>query len=197
PEAQPGDRSAGAAVLLLTASTALFLNGIFQLLRVVPPKLPIVLDNGSLVTTSVLLGLACTVALLALCVVLLRKTSRVHVVAMELLVTGTFGCITTSYGALRHVNADVDGVQPMLVEVPAWGARSYRCGKGGRSTCYQVNLGGNGAEIKPWTHAIDSGEYHQFLYSYAARLTIYPGKLGYRWLARVEPIVAYDPAQDE
>ncbi|HVJ18200.1 MAG TPA: hypothetical protein VM686_22425, partial [Polyangiaceae bacterium] len=121
PEARPGDRAAGAAALLLTASTALFLNGIFQLFVVLMPTLPIVLDNSSLITTSVLVGVACTVALLSLCAALLRKTSRVHVVAMELLVTGTFGCLTTSYAVLREVNASVDGMQPTFVDVGVWG----------------------------------------------------------------------------
>jgi hypothetical protein len=183
----PHDRHATTAAVLLTASTALCVFGVLGLFAF-GSALPIILDRRSFVTASMLVGIACTAALLGLCIALLRKTSRLHIVAMELLVSGTLGCLSSSFSVLYLLNLDTNGPEPTFVNVAASGARAYRSCKGASDTCYEVQLG-SGENIEPRSLSINRTEYHQFRDASAARLTIYEGKLGFRWLARVEPIL--------
>ncbi len=184
-EELPRDQSFVRAALLLAASTALAINGAVQLLAVGVPHLPIVLDHPALIGRSSLLGAGGLVALLTLCIALLRKTSYARVVAMEVLLTGTFGSMATGYSILRHVNEDTS-VEAKLVDVEVRGRRRYECGKNHRS-CYALRLSGS-PSVEPLTLKLSAAEYAPFAAASTARLTIYPGRLGFRWLARIEPI---------
>lgn len=185
--AQEGfDRSVFPAAVLLGIASGLAINGGLQLLRLGVMREPFVLDGRVLMASALVCGLLTTVALLIVCVVFLRGSARAHVVALELLLVGLFGCVATSYAELRDFNIEADAARPIVVDVPIRDRSAYRCGKGGRQTCRVLRLqafdGLPQQELR-----VSAQTYERFMDTQVARLTIGPGRLGFRWLRDVQP----------
>lgn len=103
------DRFAWKAALIAAISSALLVTGILSILPLHFFPLPAPLASAGLVTLSLLLAAAVVALLVALTFVWLGRTSRTHLVLLELLLTGFLGATLTSYGLLRDANMTLDG----------------------------------------------------------------------------------------
>ena len=171
------------AAILLGISSALALNGGVQLSRLLFLRFPVVLDHAALLRSAITLGLILLVALLFSCVKLLGRTSRAHLVLLELLFVGGFGCISTAYMELRDYNIEYDSAAAQIVSTAISERYTTRCGKRNRSTCYHLTLAPWDGYDQSLKLQVDYDTYDQFHASTTAQIAVHTGAIDKRWIA--------------
>ncbi|HEX5755213.1 MAG TPA: hypothetical protein VFY12_02505 [Arenimonas sp.] len=180
------------ACVLTAISAALAVTGGVQLLRIAVMRFPAVVDHGALLSLAVLVGGIVLMLLLAACVIWLGRTSRMHVVLMELLLVGGFGSFATAYAELRDINIDFDLAEAQSVQTAVSHAYTRRCGKGGRSTCYHIVLAANGALDREMELQVNSSTYRALPAGSRVNVPLHAGTLGLRWIAEPTRAVAIE-----
>ncbi|MBD8525287.1 hypothetical protein [Pseudomarimonas arenosa] len=168
------------ALLLTAISAALAINAAIQLLHTAIPKFPVVIDLAQLNATAAALGAGLLLALLGACVFLLGRTSRSHIVLIELLLVGGFGAFGSAFTSLRDYNIEFDRASPALVSATVADRYSRRCGK--RSTCYYVQLSGAPLLGDKQRLKVDRSRFNDFMPGTEVMIKLHPGALGVRWI---------------
>lgn len=102
------------AAILLAISSALAVNGGAQLFRYVNMSNTITLDTDVLLSDALSLGFLISGTLALIAIYVLGRSSRTHLVLIELLLLGSIGSIVTAYAELNDINVTADtstGVQ--------------------------------------------------------------------------------------
>lgn len=145
-----------------------------------------VVDGGRLSMLSLGLTTLSFSALLILSVLLLRKTSRAPGVLLEVFFLGGLGCLVTSIVALDNYNVDADASPARSIVAQVKRLSEVRCGKHREQTCYSVLL----EPFDPFpTRLLRLGrtDYERLQGARRAFLTVHAGKLGARWIERIDP----------
>jgi hypothetical protein len=165
------------AMLILALSSALAINGTAQLFRLYYwSDLPSTLDSVALLKPALIAGLSVIALLAAVTLVLLGRSSRTHLVLLDLLVSGTFGACATAYAEVRDLNIDMDRSEARVVETTVSNARIARR----RRACFiQVQAYGD-SEIRLPSDACRRLHWRD-------RVTLYvrDGYLGVPWVEQV------------
>ncbi|HYE85381.1 MAG TPA: hypothetical protein VEA16_03425 [Vicinamibacterales bacterium] len=180
------DRFVIKAMLLLGVSSALAINAVIQLIRAVIPGFPVTLDHSALLGSAFILGLALIAALVAACIGWLGRTSRMHVVLLELLFVGGFGAFGTTYTTLRNLNIEFDQSMPQHVASRVTDHYTKRCGKSGRSTCYHVAFDTRQLIGEALSVQVNYDLHRRLTKGAAVRLLVRRGALGFRWMPAPE-----------
>lgn len=176
------------AALLLGISTALAVNGAVHGIRFLWSKFPVVIDNAALWQMAAW-GCAGLVALLVmLCVVWLGRTSRAHLVLIELLTIGAVGSVLTAYVELRDYNIEFDTQPVTVVSVHVDRYYTTRCGKRNRRTCYHVQLAPFAGVPAGLKLDVDRASYQQWQGQRTLRVPLHAGALGWRWIDAPQPL---------
>jgi hypothetical protein len=118
----------------------------------------------------------------------LGRTSRTHLVLIEIALVGTAGFLALGYGLARAANASWDDAPAQVLEIAEFDAVRYACGKGKRSTCHQLRLPPL-PELRGDSELdIDSFLYADLERATAVRLRLKPGGLGAAWIESIEPV---------
>lgn len=181
-QAESRDHFIFKAALLLGVSTALAVNGAVHGFRFVWSKFPVVIDNADVWQMAAWVGGGLAAALVTLCVVLLGRTSRAHLVLIELLTIGAVGCVLTAYVELRDYNIEFDTQPVSVVNVQVDRYYTTRCGKRNRSTCYHVQLAPFSGVPKGLKLDVDRTLYQQWQGQRELRVPLHAGALGWRWI---------------
>ena len=174
------------AALLTALSAALAINGVLQLVHTAAVKFPVVVEHSARLSAAAALGAGLLLALLFACVLLLGRTSRSHVVLIELLLVGGFGAFASAYSGLRDFNIEFDRARPETVDTRVVNRYSKRCGK--NSTCYHLvveprpGLGGQ------HSFKVSYSDYQVLAVGQTVFFEAYTGALGYRWIAAPRPL---------
>lgn len=122
PDTKPAerDRHLIPSMVILAISSGLAVNGAISWARsLISPEF--ILETQPLRLYAWAIG-ACILAVLVLAaVLLLRGSSRVHLVLLELALVGTFGAVTTASNGLRNANIDFDTSSATQVQRPLAG----------------------------------------------------------------------------
>lgn len=102
------DDFAWKAALIVGISSAMFITGIVFTARHVFFPLPAPLDSQPLITASIVAGGSVIGLLIVLTFTWLGRTSRTHLVLLELVLVGTIGAGLTSHSLLREANMALD-----------------------------------------------------------------------------------------
>ncbi|MCL7744004.1 hypothetical protein LV476_03430 [Guyparkeria hydrothermalis] len=171
------------AALISSIGGALFIGGIFLLLRQIFFPQPAPLETWPLVEAALLAAPIGFGLLVVLTLTWMGRTSRTHVVLLELLVTGLIGAGLTSYSLLREANMALDFSpgERHVVEV-----REKEVSQG-RHTHYYLHLA-------PWHESQDFTEFSVSSSLFDAvregfPLVIeeHPGALGIGWVRLIPP----------
>ncbi|CBL44243.1 hypothetical protein HDN1F_06600 [gamma proteobacterium HdN1] len=170
------------ALVLLGVSSALLVNGVIQSVRVLLLKFPVQLESLALLKMALMLGGIMTAALILWCVIWLGRTSRTHLVLMEILLVGSFGSVLTAATELRDYNIEFDHSRVRYESVQVVQYYTTRCGKRNRSTCYNVKLApfvgkAGGLKLSLSYDAYNQLKNHPFLV-----LPVHEGALGVPWI---------------
>ena len=178
------------ACLLTAISAGLAIAGGVQLFRLVVMKFPVMIDNSELILLSLAAAALLMLVLLGACIVLLGRTSRMHLVLVELLFIGGFGAMAISYAELRDYNIDFDMAAVQPVEATVEKHYTRRCGKGGRSTCYHVDLRAAGDLNQRLSLQLSRANWQSIKPGGSVILPLHKGALGLRWMDQPEPASA-------
>ena len=176
------------ACLLTAISSALAIVAGLQLFRLGIAKFPVVVDNTELMMLSLGVGSFLLLLLLGACVMFLGRTSRMHLVLLELLFIGGFGCVAGVYAELRDYNIDFDSMAARPVEADVIRHYTRRCGKNGRSTCYHVDLAAGGELDRRLSLKLDAATWRRLHAGGTVNLPLHLGALGMRWIDAPEPV---------
>lgn len=169
------------ACLLTAASAALAINGAIQLFRIGVSRFPVMVDHDALWALSVTVGLILLGLLIGACILWLGRTSRSHIVLIELLLVGGFGAMTSSYAELRNLNVGFDGEPIEQIFTRVEHARSFACGKNNRSTCYRLTLAPT-RELAAMELQVNGTTYRSLPQGAQVAVPLRAGALGFRWI---------------
>jgi hypothetical protein len=168
------------SVLVLAASTGLMINGVIQVGRIWIFHVPFTLDAGQLVAWSLLAAAVLLVLLCGAAFLLLGRSSRLHLVLLEVLLVGAFGAATTSFAELRDMNMELDTSEARTYATDIVRKTTHRGRRGRRS--YYLHL-------RNWHDASDSvrvrvtrSEYDATSMGRPMEVRERAGALGMRWV---------------
>lgn len=167
-------------IVLLAVSTALAINGGVQAVRTLAIPLPVTLDTGALWRLGMLVGAALLAALVLAAVRLLGRTSRLHIVLLELLLVGGLGAMATGVELVRDANIELDRSAPVAVRATVADAYVNR-GRRGRRSYYVVFATVDGARARL---RVSRGEHDRAQVGAPATLVRREGAFAIPWLQR-------------
>jgi hypothetical protein len=170
------------AAALLGIASGLFANGAVQCFRVGWNGLPNTLDDGALALYGAIGG-ATLLALLVLATwSLLGRTSRAHLVLLQVLLLGGPGAFATALTELRDLNMDADTAPATTYATRVVGTRVTHSRKGG--THHYVTFGawpGSDGDQE-----IEVGRGESPMTGTSVTVRVHDGFLGLRWLESFE-----------
>ena len=172
------------AAIILAISTGLVINGGLQLLRLRGNGPPITLDISAMLWHSVLLGLVIVVFLMTATFYMLGRSSRTHLVLIEVIFVGTFGAIATCFVELRDMNIDFDRSTPAIHSVTS--IDKYVSSGRRRSNTYYLY-------VEDWTKQqetiklnVNYSVYNSISIGDRVRIIERSGFLGYPWIEQID-----------
>lgn len=179
------DRFLLPAVVVLSVSTALAINGLVFLLRPILFEDAFLLDKARIFELTLWLGSFIFFGLLAAYVVLLARSARAHLFLLELLLVGSFGAYSTAASELRDANVEWDTSPATVRETPVMSKSTSRSRRGG--TSYYLH-------VKDWTQPVETRRIKVSRSFYESmdrgRLLVFEERAGYfqaRWARLVGP----------
>lgn len=173
------------AAIILALSTALFINGMIQLFRIEVLKVPFTIDASSMALDSMLIGSIVILILIALSILLLRRSARVHLIIIELVLVGYLGAVSSSFAELRDINMELDGSKGTAYQVNILNKTSTR---GRRSSSYYVYVHNWNSKSRDLKVEVSSGFYNTVSVGDQLLFVQKEGYLGYKWVERIEKI---------
>lgn len=174
------------AALLLSLNTAVAVAGL--LLWVGTGLHYEMLEPGRFFVTTLPVSLGAVLLFAYAAFRLLGRTSRTHLVLIEIALVGTAGFLAFAYGLGRAANAHFDDAPAQVFMIEEFGTQEYACGKRKRSTCYQLDLPALPELRDDTSLTIDASLYHRLRGAPAIRLALKPGALGAPWIESITPV---------
>ena len=177
------DRIALRTVLVLALSTGLAINGAFHLFRLLMFSGATTLEPGALLAWTLPAGGVLFAVLVLATLVLLARSSRLHLVMLEVMVVGLFGAFATAFTKVRDANMALDQSAATTMEVKV-ADKFTRKSRRSRRRYYLV--------MSDWPVAgdakvrVDGQTYDRFQVGDPAVLHLRQGWLDVAWLERVE-----------
>lgn len=179
------DRYAIRAAIILATSTGLAVNGLAHFVRKMSwSPLPFTIDTYQLAFNAVPVAIVIVIFLIFSTIVFLGRTSRAHLVFIEVLFIGSFGAFATSMEELSDLNMEIDSgtAQQIVLQINKKTIHHHR--KSPDSYSLQVDDWINAGEQRridvtnSFYYQVREGEY----------IVIFqrPGYLGYRWVEDVK-----------
>lgn len=169
------------AAALLGVSTGFAINGGVQLYRLRWGDIPFTIDTSGLLELGLLVGGGICAALVIFTLYTLGKSARTHLVLLELLTLGLFGCIATAYAELRDFNMEYDQSSPVQYASTVLSRTQSRTRRGGRKYYLYVENWhthqGENVKIK-----VPSSLYRQAPINGQLKIEQREGRLGLRWV---------------
>ena len=173
------------AALILALSTALFANGIIQIFRIEFIDVPFTIDVSKLVMDSILVGSVIISILIAVSVLLLRGSARVHLILIELVLVGYLGAISSSFAELHDINIELDNSEGTTCQVKIFDKKSISGRRFKRHYIYVSNWNGKYGDLEI---KVSRGLYNELAVGNQLLLVQKKGFLDYRWVERIEKV---------
>lgn len=172
------------SVVVLAFSTGLAIHGGVHLFRLLRFDGVVTLDLWPLMTLGLLAGGILLALQLLLATLLLARSSRLHLIMLELLLVGGFGALSTGVVEVRDINIDLDTSESTPYAARVLDLRTSRSRRGGTRR-YAV--------VTPWADQaggrlrVDYGDYHALSIGQPATIRVREGYFGIRWIKSVRP----------
>ena len=176
------------AALIGSLCLALFLGGFLFFFRQIFFPIPAPLEIWPLIEMAFFTGIAVFAALVVFTFAWMGRTSRTHVVLIEVVLTGIIGAGLTSYSVLREANMAFDSSsgERHVVDV-----LKKEVSHGGRSTSYYLHLA-------PWHESqgdtqleVGTSLFNAVRTGYPLLVEEHPGALGVSWVHLIPPRFRY------
>lgn len=171
--------------LILAISSGLLINAIIQVSRINIFVMPITLDRVGLAAFSILGGTVITAILAASAWYLLNKTSRAHIVLLEIVTLGYLGAIGSTAAQIREMNSEWDTSSPHRYESRIV-RKSIEEGRKG-SKIYTLHLSGlSGSKFNEKLSVNISGSmYDRVQKDFPVEIVQHDGYFGLPWVKSI------------
>ncbi|MEO0367091.1 MAG: hypothetical protein AAF265_16555 [Pseudomonadota bacterium] len=180
------DRFVVKAIMLLSVSTGLALNGIFQFMRNIWDKDTFVIDSGPLVFDGARICVGIAIGLIIVALLILRRSSRTHIILIELSIVGLFGAFATSVATLTEINETFDQSDRERFEVKVVEKKISRSGGRSSRRTYRVRTQDWTNERSTRRFQVSSRFFEDVEVGDTLVITQRSGYLGYRWVEGYE-----------
>jgi hypothetical protein len=171
------------AAVILAISSGLLINGLAQSMRLWWLDVPFTVDDTQMLKDSALWGVAMVFLLMLMTVFWLGKSSRAHLVLIEVFFFGTIGTVLTTNAQIRALNMELDESARGNYQVVAydkWVSRSRR------STSYYIRVDDWNSDQRQTTKIeVDNSFYNTVREGQTLTIAQKQGYLGYRWVESV------------
>jgi hypothetical protein len=172
------------SVIVLAFSTGLAIHGGVHLYRLLIFGGVSTLDLWPLLTLGLAAGGILLALQLMLATALLARSSRLHLIMLELLLVGSFGALSTGVVEVRDINIDLDTSEATPHATQVLDLRTTRSRRGGtRRYAYVAAFG----DEPPRKLRVGYDDYHALTVGEPATVYLRDGYLGIRWVASVRP----------
>lgn len=172
------------SILILAMSSGLAISGGLHLLRLTLTTSPFTVDLARLWALTLPVAAVLLFLLVAATAGMLARTSRAHLVLMEVLLVGSFGATSTAYTELRDFNIEADS-GPVAQLTTTVHDKFERRGRRGRRSYYLVlqdwNGGGGIEKVK-----VSATTYRQVEQGHPVQIRQRPGALAIRWVEAID-----------
>ncbi len=172
------------SVIVLAFSTGLAIHGGVHLYRLLLFDGAVTLDRWPLMTVGLLAGGFLLALQLVFATLLLARSSRLHLIMLELLLVGSFGALSTGVVEVRDINIDLDTSQSTPHATQVLDLRTSRSRRGGTRR-YAV--------VAPWADQeggrlrVGYADYRALSIGQPATIHVREGYFGIRWIESVRP----------
>lgn len=172
------------SVIVLAFSTGLAIHGGVHLYRLLRFDGVVTLDLASLLTLGLVAGGLLLALQLLLATALLARSSRLHLIMLELLLVGSFGALSTGVVEVRDMNIDLDTSRATLHATTVQDLTVSRSRRGGTRRYAYVDAFGN---EPPRKLRVSYDDYHSLTIGEPATIRLRDGYFGIRWIEAVRP----------
>jgi len=173
------------AALVLAVSTGLAINGGIGLARAYPGDFPYMLNAMAPVSLALTLGGAAILALIAFALWFMGRSSRTHLVLIELLLVGSFGAGASAYIELRDYNIEFDAGPPIVhqAQVSDKYETYTRRRRGGKTRHCHIVMRGWPSETELSPREMSCGFYESVHVGSVLDIQLHQGALGWPWVS--------------
>jgi hypothetical protein len=185
--AAPGigrDRFPFRAACMLAISTGLAINAFVDVLHMSAGLFPFMLDTSAPYGLALAIGLGTVFLLIVSALAWMGRSSRAHLVLIELILIGTIGATVTAYSELRDFNIELDHAPSTVIEASV--QRLYTTvshHKGHTTTHCMVELLGWPTPTARAAREIDCGVHARLMPGQPVGVEQHPGALGWPWVS--------------
>jgi len=186
--ARPPDRFFVRAAALLAISSGLAINGLFELARLSQSgDVPFMTDRLAPLPWAIAIGLIGAFGLAVLAVRFLGRSSRTHLVLIELLLVGSFGIATSAFAGLRDYNMEFDRAPAAIQKATItdrydiYHKHRRRRVTSTTRTCHLGMLGWPSVTVSQ-VRSVSCGFYDRVMVGMSVDVRLREGALGWSWI---------------
>lgn len=172
------------AVIILSISTALSIAAVINLIHLWAWTFPFTIDKQQLFNDALLHGTFLTISLIILTIILLKQSSKFHLVFLELITIGYFGSVGTMYSLQRDYNIEVDNSANTFMKAKVVSKRVSHSRKNGSS--YYISLNNSSFSTNPLEIHVHRSFYRSTSIKEILTLKVHEGALSYRWVESIK-----------
>jgi hypothetical protein len=173
------------AILVLTLSSGLALTGLLHLVRLLLLPGAITVSPVQLVLVSLPIGAGLLALLVVAATTLLARSSRLHLVLLEVCLVGSFGAFASGLVATRDLNMSLDRSAASTLEAKVLDRTVSRSRRGG--TRYYLVLSDWPVEGRRKAR-VSYDTYARTREGDTVALRLREGWLGLRWVESITPV---------
>jgi hypothetical protein len=172
------------SVIVLAFSTGLAIHGGVHLYRLLLFDGAATLDLWPLLTVGLVAGGILLGLQLMLATLLLARSSRLHLIMLELLLVGSFGAFSTGVVEVRDINIGLDRSEATLHATSVLEKRTSRSRRSGTRR-YVYVASWEGEQRKRLR--VNYSDYHALQVGEPATIHVRDGYFGIRWIEAIRP----------
>jgi len=173
------------ASALLAVSSGLFVSGVIHFYRLNWENTPFLVYFSDPLPLTLAISSSILLFLLILTVVLLGRSSRTHLVFIELILIGGIGLAANSYSVLRDVNMEYDTSNEITFPKRVI---SKHISRSKNSTSYYIKVVDWLDQTKTKSITIDQSMYNDLYSGSQIEISQKEGYLGYKWITNIDKI---------
>jgi hypothetical protein len=171
------------AACMLAISTGIAINAFVDGLHMSYGRFPFLIDQSAPYGAALTIGLGTVFLLVVAALAWMGRSSRAHLVLIELILIGTIGATVTAYSELRDFNIELDRAPPTVIAASVQQLYTTVSHHKGRTTKHcHLELLGWPTPTTLATREIDCDIYSRLKLGQQIGVEQHPGALGWPWV---------------
>lgn len=169
--------------VILAISAGMAITGVVHIFLSFLTTLPLIVDVMDLFKYSLAMGTVVIAILASFAIYYLKKTSRLHLVLIELLTVGYFGAVSCSYVLVGYLNIELDISPSQEIVASVQSTYISKSRKRGKRYYFYINDWGKPGTLKIKVYP---EVFNQYRNGDKVRVVQSNGFFGFRWVSSIE-----------